>query len=161
MPDLGQVTWHGTRDEARAATLRLPRRLAGDPGLHRALAAEVLLLAREDFLVKSKGGTDSWGLRWKPWSKGYARSQRGKSRLGGIGLKSGRLYRSLDPKSPEAVVQSLGRRAVAGTRVPYAGPFHRLRPLWRDRFAALPEKWRERLGQAAARYAATLLRKGV
>lgn len=159
MNDAGTVTWHGSRAALRQLLLRLPARMAADPGLGRALAAEVLRLAAEEFWAKAKGGTDSFGIRWKPWSAGYAKSQRGKPRLDGIGLKTGRLWRSLDPHSPEAIVQSLGRQAIAGTRVPYASYFHRVRPLWREHFARLPPKWQQRLSEAAARYALTLLQR--
>lgn len=76
---------------------------------------------------------------------------------------TGRLFRSLSPGvedrpsgEAEQVFQTPPGRVIVGTNVPYAGPQHRMRPLWPEK---LPAAWWAHLDRVYLRGAAIAVKK--
>lgn len=136
---MAAIVWRGTRAELMRSLHLLPALLAGrraDPlglakGLQLRLGVTVLSKVQVAFVVKSRGGTGSDGIKWAPLAKRTLT----KKRTGGTGKAdalrdTGALLRSLTPGvddrpsgAPGQLFELVAGGVIVGSKLPYAG-FH-------------------------------------
>jgi hypothetical protein len=156
---MNDATWRQGKGSLKDELARFPKTLLNDPAFRRAIAEELLQIMRDEYWIKTKGSRDSANILWEPWSKAYAKQAKKQPRKGGVGLKTGRLWLSLRPQSPEALIVDMGRRLFIGSKVPYARHFNKRRPIFPERLIKWPVKWRQRLFGRMAREAQKILKK--
>lgn len=137
----------------------------------RAGAEKALELVRMSFVVRSKGGTDATGLKWKPLKPATLKAKRKAGEPPDALVRSGSLLGSLGVGAKKGLsVKAITLRdspaAIAiGTDIPYAAHHHRgtkslpRRPLWPDP-KDWPAAWWQQIANAMASQMAKELAAG-
>jgi len=170
MPE--EIVFRGSRAQLRRALERLPQVLAGEApdahgiarGLQLRLGVALLSQVQQAFIVKSRGGRGSDGVKWAPLSPRTLTARRtGPGGSADILRDTGRLLRSLTPgvedrpsNAPEQVFELGKGELTIGTNCPYA-KFHQegteripARPIV-PVDGTLPERWERAIEAAAVR----------
>lgn len=145
-----------------------------------ALGVKVLSFSKQAYIVKSRGGTGSDGIKWKPLAQSTidARNRRGKRNakrtttksgkarpIGGgvaIGIDTGLQLSSASPGFQAGkggnIFQIRGASVTVGYGREYSGYFDEQRPLLP---AQLPDEWERELNELMVRWAEKLIHKAL
>lgn len=107
---------------------------SGREELLHSVGARLVRLAKESFLVRSRGGT-SVGIQWKTLSEARDKAKRRKGQPDEIGIASGKLL-----ESAQYTIDSEG--VSVDFHASYAFAFEELRPLLPEQ---LPKDWQDEL----------------
>lgn len=127
---MADAVWHGTKEELIEYLRGLPSDMVHGPNdIRQGIGEDLLTILHEAFLIKSQGGVDEAGIKWKELEDSTVEKKRARALLGGAGFTFEALQKG--GRKAEKLIMKLLTKADLSPREAAVKTMRRLKSLKR------------------------------